>query len=168
MRRLSKAPASKYNTVHNPLAILQIALLDSLVQAGHTYFVLASYPRGMRPGVKESLLVSHYRTGYEASEHYAAIATDKRRRIYDMNNPADKEKLYHAATQPEGYAVYAALLRDKKWKPGPLLAAAIKRFMRANGVGRESLSADLFIRFGELFITLKKDYHIPLSEIEKI
>ncbi len=154
--------------MHNPLAILQIAVLDGLVQAGHTYFVLASYPRGMRPGVKEALLVSHYRTANEANAHYAAIAADKRRRIYDINDPADKEKLYHAATQPEGYAVYAALLREKKWKPGPLLAAAVKRFMRANGIGRENASADLFIRFGELFITLKKDYHIPLSEIEKI
>ncbi len=150
-------------------------MLDGLIQAGHVYFVRQSYFRGMKPGAKESLLISHYRSAAEATAHYDAILTDQRRYIYDISNAADKEKLYHAATQPEGYAVYIALLKDKKWKPGPMLTAAVRRFVRVHASrsqeGRTDVSIRLFIRFGELFLTLKQhkqeEQNIPLSEIEK-
>ena len=161
--------------MHNPLAILRANVLDGLIQAGHVYFVRQSYPRGMQQHIKESFLLTPYRSAAEANDHYKAIAADRRRYIYSLYHPGDKEKLYHAAGQPEGYGVYIALLKDREWKPGHLFTAAIKRYMRLHGgsspAGREHLSAELFIRFGELFITLKRskedEIKIPLSEIEK-
>lgn len=162
--------------MHNPLSILRAPVLDGLIQAGHLYFVRQSYPRGMVKNIKESLLITPYKSAGEANLHYNAIISDPRRYIYSIYHPGDKEKMYHAASQPEGYCVYIALLKDREWKPGHSFVAALRRYMRLHGSspdGRVSLSAELSIRFGELFINLKRhlkddDFKIPLSEIEKI
>ncbi|WP_346317368.1 hypothetical protein [Chitinophaga sp. YIM B06452] len=160
--------------MHNPLSILRAMVLDGLIQAGHMYFVRQSYPRGMFKNIKESLLITPYKSAGEANHHYNAIVSDPRRYIYSVYHPGDREKLYYAASQPEGYGIYIALLKDREWKPGHSFTAAIRRYMRLHGGsrpdGRENLSAELSIRFGELFINLKRhqqELKIPLSEIEK-
>ncbi|MBO9152549.1 hypothetical protein ACFOTA_10060 [Chitinophaga sp. GCM10012297] len=160
--------------MHNPLYILDIKILDALILAGYSYFVRQSYPRGMQRDIKESFVITHYRSAAEARTHYETILTDQRRYIYDIRNPAGKEKLYHAATQPGGYRVYIALLKDQEWKPGPMFKAEIKRFMRLHcrlPEGREKGTVVLHMQFGELLLTLpflKDGSPVPLSQIEKI
>lgn len=158
--------------MHNPLSLLHIQVLDALVQAGHSYFVRQLYPRGMRQGMKESLVITPYRSADEARKHYDMILTDGRRYIYDISVPADKEKIYHAATQPGGYGVYIALLEAREWEPGPSLKGDIKRFMRLHcrrPEGRERGTVILHMQFGELLLTLpfhKTGSPVPLSQID--
>lgn len=158
--------------MHNPLALLNISVLDGLIAAGHAYFVRQTYTRGKDPRMKEVLLISPYYSKTAAITHYNAIEEDKRKHIYTLD---EKEKLYHAATQPTGYLVYVALLKDKTWSPSYDIAAKIKRYIRSEASWKperkDEVQAALYIVYGELFITLKlnkDEIKVPLSDIEKL
>lgn len=158
--------------MYNPLALLDKVVLDGLISAGHAYFVRQTYARGNDPRMKEVLLLSPYLSKTAALAHYEAIADDPRRYIYILE---EQERLYRAASQPAGYKVYIALLKDRTWQPPYDLGAKIKRFITAETGWkpdrRDEVQASLFIRFGELFITLKlnqEEIKVPLSDIEKL
>lgn len=158
--------------MHNPLALLNTLLLDGLISAGHTYFVRQSYARGKDPRMKEVFLLSPYRSKTQAIAHYDAISEDARKHIYTLE---EKEKLYRAATQPSGYQIYVALLKNKTWVPSYDIAAKIKRYVTAEAgwkpERKDEVRAALLIAFGELFITLKlnqEEIKVPLSDIEKL
>ncbi|WP_126244442.1 hypothetical protein [Chitinophaga rhizosphaerae] len=160
--------------MHNPLAILRPAVLEGLLAAGHRWFVRQQYPRGMHPSLKAAFLISAYRNIGEARAHFEAIADDPQRRVYDGNDAADRERLFAAAAQPDGYAIYVGLLAKRKWSPDPATGAAIKQYVRAHTNWKpdrkENLHVSLFIQFGELFLTLKtkqEEIKIPFSDIEK-
>lgn len=160
--------------MHNPLAILQPSVLEGLLASGHRWYVRQQYPRGMRPALKGAFLISAYRSIGEARAHLEAIATDEYRRVYDGEDATDRERLFAAAAQPEGYHVYTALLAKRKWRPDPATGAAVKQYVRAHtnwkADRKEDLSVTLFIQFGELFLNLKtkqEEIKIPFSDIEK-
>ncbi|WP_341841778.1 hypothetical protein [Chitinophaga caseinilytica] len=160
--------------MHNPLAILRPAVLEGLLAAGHRWFVRQQYPRGMHPSLKAAFLISAYRNIGEARAHLEAIAADPQRRVYDGNDAADRERLFTAAAQPDGYAIYVSLLAKRKWSPDPATGAAIKQYVRAHTNWKpdrkEDLHVSLFIQFGELFLNLKtkqEEIKIPFSDIEK-
>ena len=160
--------------MHNPLAILRPAVLQGLLDAGHRWFVRQDYPRGMHPSLKASLLLSPHRSLTEARAHMEAIVAHPHRHLYDAEALADRERLFIAAGQPEGYHVYIALLAKKKWSPDPATGAAIKQYIRVHtnwkADRKEDLVVTLFIQFGELFLNLKtkqEEIKIPFSDIEK-
>lgn len=160
--------------MHNPLAILRPVVLEGLLGAGHRWFVRQAYPRGMHPSLKAAFLLSGYRSIGEARAHFEAVAEDPYRRVYDGHDDADRERLFAAAAQPDGYAIYINLLAKRKWVPDPATGAAIRQYVRTHTSWkpdrREDLHVSLFIQFGELFLNLKtkqEEIKIPFSDIEK-
>ncbi len=158
--------------MYNPLALLDKVVLDGLISAGHAYFVRQTYARGNDPRMKEVLLLSPYLSKTAALAHYEAIASDPRRYLYILE---EHERLYRAATQPPGYLVYVALLKERTWQPSYALGAKIKRYITSEAgwkpERKDEVQASLFIQFGELFINLKlnqEEINVPLSDIEKL
>lgn len=158
--------------MYNPLALLDKVVLDGLISAGHAYFVRQTYTRGSDPRMKEVLLLSPYLSKTAALAHYEAIAGDPRRYLYILE---EQERLYRAASQPPGYLVYVALLKERTWQPSYALSAKIKRYITSEAgwkpERKDEVQASLFIQFGELFINLKlnqEEINVPLSDIEKL
>jgi hypothetical protein len=80
--------------------------------------------------------------------------------------------MFIAASQPEGFHIYSPLV-PQPWKPTAPIAAKIRNYinqkMNWNPGRSDAMKADLFVQFGELFITLKFGIHevkLPLAEIE--
>lgn len=163
--------------MHNPLALLTPDLLTSLIASGHKYFVRQTYRRGFNhfANLKEVFLISAYREFTEVNAHFQAIRFDQRKYIYQLDQSGEREKLFTAAGQPEGYRVFVALLKDKVWKPSPQLGQKITNYLRSytkwkpqHGV---KIDVNLYIQFGELFLNLRylnEQLKVPLTEIEKI
>ena len=164
--------------MHNPLALLDVKLLNALLKAGHTHFVRQAFPRGIDhtdSDQKGAYLITQYREEAKAQIHYDALASDPTRFLYDITNAEHLDKLKIASTQPQGYRIYSSLLLDKKWIPPHEMKGKIKRYisMRLNWQpkGSDTVNTDLFFQFGELFVTLKWGSHevkIPLSDLERI
>jgi hypothetical protein len=161
--------------MHNPLKLLFKDALDELAKQGHLYYVRQSYTRGKTSQVKEAFLVTPYCDMETAAVHMQAIAHDHRKLIYNIEDPLQKEKLYTAALQPEGYRVYLNRLKDREWKPDAQLVANIKKYIRLYtswkpGKGSQ-INAELTLVFGELIINLqheKDTRQISLNDLEKI
>jgi hypothetical protein len=164
--------------MHNPLVLFDQRTLTALKEAGHLYFVRQSYPRGIdhtNENQKGAYLITHYREEAKAQIHFDALGRDKGRFLYDLSNADHLQKLTKAAEQPEGYRIFAALLREKKWQPGNDMKGKIKRYISTKldwkPKGSDTVNTNLFFQFGELFITLKWGSHkakIPLSDLERL
>ncbi|SEW52066.1 hypothetical protein [Chitinophaga arvensicola] len=162
--------------MHNPLALLSPELLVALQKHGFTIFVRQSYPRGrdhFDTDIKEIFLITHYDDLKAAEEHMAHIAADHRKHLYQISIPEDREKLMIAAAQPDGYKVYVALLKDKKWKGAAKLQPKLKTYLQQNTswkVKDGAIAADLYLHYGELMLKLVNpsgEITLPLSDIEK-
>jgi hypothetical protein len=161
--------------MHNPLKLLFKDALDELVRQGNLYFVRQSYVRGKGPQVKEAFLVTPYSTLEEASQHMDAIQSDHRKLLYDIQDPLQKEKLYTAASQPQGYKIYLNRLKDREWKPDAQLVARIKKYINlytgwSLGKGAE-INVELTLLFGELLLNLqhgKDTRQLSLNDLEKM
>jgi hypothetical protein len=161
--------------MHNPLKLLFKDALDELALQGHLYYVRQSYPRGKTAGVKEAFLLSPYCEMEAATQHMQAIAQDQRRQLYNIADPPDKEKLYTAAAQPEGYRVYLNRLRDREWQPDAQLVACIKKYINLYTgwkPGKSTqINVELTLLFGELLINLqhgKDTRQLSLDDLEKM
>lgn len=161
--------------MHNPLKLLFKDALDELAKQGHLFFVRQSYARGKTPQVKEAFLVTPYCDSATAEAHIQAIAHDHRKLVYDITDPLQKEKLYTAASQPNGYLVYLNHLKDREWKPDAALVANIKKYIRLYtgwSPGRNThINVELTLLFGELVINLRHEKdtrQISLNDLEKI
>jgi hypothetical protein len=162
--------------MHNPFQLYSPRLLDGLLKAGHTHFVRQTYKRGIDhfdPLPKGSFLVTPYNETAKANMHYEALVNDANRFIYNTGIKEHLEKLHIAANQPAGYKIYAPLLPGP-WKPSDIMAGKIRiyvsRILKWHP-GKQGVHSDLFLQFGELFITLKSGIHevkIPLSDIERL
>ncbi|OYY24726.1 MAG: hypothetical protein B7Y15_04705 [Bacteroidetes bacterium 24-39-8] len=104
----------------------------------------------------------------------AALEQDTQAYLYDAEDPEHLRRLNIAAGQPAGYAIYAPLLAMRQWKPTDLLKAKIKTYIESKlkwkPRGSDDIGAELFLHFGELFITLKFGHDhakVKLLEIEK-
>lgn len=166
----------KSGHMHNPLALLREDLIDAMIQEGNTFYVRQTYLRGINhldENMKGAFLFTHYKDRQRAQAHVDSLRHDQYVKLYDVNQPSDKEKLYTAARQPEGYQVFAAVLKDREWKPPPQLANHIKNYISSKTNwkprGKQSLSASLLLEFGELFLSLKSgegELKVPLKDIE--
>jgi hypothetical protein len=161
--------------MHNPFVLLTVPLLESLLKAGNQFFVRQTYKRGkneLDPLNKAAFLFSHYTDYSRAKTHYDTLDNDPNRFLYNINEEEHYQKLFTAAGQPEGYKIYSPLVKQA-WKPTPPIAARIRKYIDQKltwSLGRnDSVKADLFVQFGELFITLKFGIHelkLPLADIE--
>ncbi len=162
--------------MHNPFILFDKRLLEQHIRMGHAYYVRQTFPRGMdagNPTLKAAFLVSHYADESLSKIHFAALAKDGNRFLYRLSNAEHYKKLETAATQPSGYSVYAPILATKEWRPPITLQGKIKRYLDAQlylkPKKNESIRTELFLQFGELFITLKfaqELVKLPLSVIE--
>ncbi len=164
-----------YAPMHNPLKLLFKDALDELTLQGHRYYVRQSYPRGRTSKIKEAFLLTPYREAEDADLHMQAIAADHRRQRYNITDPLDRNKLYIAASQPNGYHVYLNHLREREWQPDAQLTACIKKYINLYTgwkPGRNTqIDVRLTLQFGELLINLqhgKDTRQISLNELEKI
>ena len=164
--------------MHNPLVLFDQRILAALLKAGYTHFVRQSYTRGIdhtNQNQKGAYLITHYREEAKAQIHFDALGREKGRFLYSLSDPDHMDKLTKAADQPDGYIIYAALLRDKKWQAPSDMKGKIKRYISLRldwkPKGSETVNTNLFFQFGELFITLKWGSHevkIPLSDLERL
>lgn len=162
--------------MYNPFGLLTKKLLLALIKAGNLYFVRQTYKRGLDitdTTQKAAFLLTHYTNAGRAQMHYDALANDANRFLYDATHPAHLQKLETAASQPIGFKVYSPLM-EKEWQPSKLLSDKIRRYVAAEllwmPARSETVKADLFTQFGELFVTLKhrvEEIRVPLSDIEK-
>lgn len=161
--------------MHNPLKLLFKDALDELAAQGFQYFVRQSYARGKTSKIKEAFLITPYNTLEEATLHLQAIAPDNRKLLYDIQDPIQKEKLYTAASQPEGYRIYLNRLKDHEWKPDAQPVASIKKYINLYtgwkpGIGTQ-INVELTLLFGELLINLqhgKDTRQISLNDLENM
>jgi hypothetical protein len=161
--------------MHNPLKLLIKDALDELAAQGSRYFVRQSYPRGKTARLKEAFLITPYTAIESATEHLQAIQPDPRKLIYDIQDPIQREKLYTAATQPQGYGVYLNRLKDHEWKPDAELVVRVKKYISMYTgwkPGRSTqINVELTLLFGELHLNLqhgKDTRQISLNDLEKL
>lgn len=163
--------------MHNPFALYSETLLDALIKTGHRYFVRQTYRRGidyLDQQQKGSFLISHYADEARAKIHLAALKSDPYSYLYHLFNHEDEKKLRIASNQPAGYKIYAPLLMQK-WEANNVIEGKMRRYIENDlhwrpGKG-DKVVADLFLQYGELFVTLKFNRNkvkVPLSDIEKI
>ena len=185
--------------LHNPLTIFSAQLLAVHLQSGNRYFVRQTYERGLlnsqttseiythtqhhtqsqahsqsHPAIKAAFLISEYTELSRAKIHLAALEHDAQAYLYDAQDEEHFRRLTIAASQPAGYAIYAPLLAMRQWKPTDILKAKIKSYIESRlkwkPRGSDEIGAELFLHFGELFITLKFGHDhakVKLLEIEK-
>ena len=161
--------------MHNPFVLLTTWLLESLIKAGNTFFVRQTYKRGknqLDPLNKAAFLFTHYTDYSRAKTHYDTLDNDPNKFLYNINEAEHYEKLFVAAGQPEGFHIYSPLVQQP-WKPTPAIAAKIRNYinhkMNWTPARSDQVKVDLFVQFGELFITLKCGIHelkVPLADIE--
>lgn len=162
--------------MHNPFGHLSIKLLTALIDAGHRYFVRQTYQRGLNPfdeSQRAAFLFTHYNNLPVAQRHYNFLHHDANRFLYDSHNAEHLAKLETASKQLPGYPVFTPLL-DKPWTPSEKMSELIRRYISLyldwKPAREESVKADLFTEFGELFVNLKyrtNEIRVPLADIEK-
>lgn len=163
--------------MHNPLVLHSEQLLDALIKAGHRFFIRQTYPRGINPAEpnqKGYYLISHYDDEAKAKIHLAALKNDRYGFMYYLSNIEHEQKLRTASNQPAGYKIYAPLLM-KEWQANALIEERMRAYIEHDLKWRpgrgEKVFANLFLQYGELFVTLKFDKNrvrVPLADIEKI
>jgi hypothetical protein len=171
-----ETPRIVFLAMHNPFGLLSVKLLHAVMQAGNRYFVRQTYPRGLHPfdsTHKAAFLFTHYRDWKEAQRHYNSLHNDANRFLYDSQNSDHAAKLEIAAKQVPGFPVYTPLL-EKPWEPSEKMSELIRKYIGANlnwtPAREETVKADLFTQFGELFVNLKYrsfETKVPLADIEK-
>ncbi len=161
----------------NPMALLSSELLQAFVQKGHRYFVRQHYPRGkgvFDSSTRAAFLVCPYDNYFLAKEHYDALSSDPYRYLYNWEEEADRGKLQLAATQPEGYRVYANAFHDD-WERHltDRLRAKIRGYVKGLGwkpKSGEAVEPVFYPHFGEVFVRLKlgsREVRVNFEEIEK-
>lgn len=161
--------------MHNPFVLLTTRLLESLIKAGNHFFVRQTYKRGkneLDPLNKAAFLFTHYTDYSRAKTHYDTLDNDPNRFLYNISEAEHYEKLFIAACQPEGFKIYSPIVQQA-WKPTAPIATKIRNYINQKlnwtPARTDAVKADLFVQFGELFITLKYGIHelkLPLADIE--
>jgi hypothetical protein len=162
----------------NPFYPFTKQLLEGFLKYNKKYFVRQSFERGrniLDESIKEYFLVTHYGNLTTAMDHFGAISHDPRRFLYDWNNPEHREKLLVAASNPNGYKIFASVLKPEYEKG---TAKQLKNKLRTyiNKIGwypkrDEGVSSNYELQFGELYIRLKyagREAKVKFEEIENL
>ena len=162
----------------NPFYPFTPELLDAFAENGKRYFVRQSFERGRNlvdENIKEYFLVTHYESLTTAMDHYGAIAYDKRRFLYDWENIEHRKKLKVAASAPEGFKIFAAVLKPGWDRPvDKILKNKIRKYIELIGwypKRDEGVLTNYELQFGELYIRIKyarREAKVKLKEIEDL
>lgn len=147
----------------NPYSILTPEILTAMLKQP-MYFVRQKYSRGTDIFHEKNipLLLTHYahnETDRERAErHMRLLCKDAYRFMYDSNETLHLEKLYKAASQPQGCRIFINLL-PKEWKANDILKMKISKYVKErlpwwNYSPADKLKVTLKERYGELFIAL--------------
>lgn len=162
----------------NPTYPFTKDVLDATVKRGCLYFVRNTYQRlfdHFHEGIKGYFLITHYSDSGKANAHYNSIPNDGNRFLYDWNNEEHRQKLYIAASQPEGFKVYSTyFLPDYKERITNGLKDKINKYMFKNtewkpGKG-EVINLDLYMQYGSLYATMSyntQKIKVKFDDIEK-
>ena len=162
----------------NPFYPFTHHLLDAFVASGRKYFVRQRFERGrnmLDENISEYFLITHYESLTTAMDHYGAIAYDPRRYLYHWENLEHRKRLETAAAGPEGYKIFAAVLKPGWDRPADrVIKNKIRRYVEFLGwhPGREEgVITNYELQFGELYIRIKhggKEAKIKFEEIENL
>ncbi len=152
-------------------------MLEALLQTGRRWWIRQSYPRGCEPGCKAGFLFKSYLEDDKTTllKHQAHIQQDQYHKIYDAQQPHDRQLLQIAASQPQGYKVYYAGKKGANWSPPALYENLIKSYIRQHHPHwrphgkKEQIQVGLVEEFGTLFLKLEFENEtdqIPLNKIE--
>jgi hypothetical protein len=160
----------------NPFVPFDNRLFLALIKAGHTHFVRQTYKRGMDhfdEGIRNAFLITHYNNINQAQIHFEALAKDGNRFLFDLSEAEHYKRLELASNGLPGFRVFSPILPGP-WKPGEMVAIKLKKYigqkLHWTPERGEQVKTDLFVQFGELFLTLKYRSHevkLPFSDIEK-
>jgi hypothetical protein len=162
----------------NPFHPFIKELLELFIKKNEIYFVRQSLPRAQNPldpDAKGYFLISKYQSKGQAEEHYASLEHDKYRYFYDWNNPEHQARLIKAATDPEGYRIFASIFTadgDERIKRRlePQFKAYVKWKLNWYPKRADGLKMSFYVAFGEIYCQLKtgnREVRVKLEEIEK-
>jgi hypothetical protein len=159
----------------NPLALFSEQLLQGFVRGGRRYFVRQSFPRGrhLYESIQNTpLLLCQYEDAVTAQNHYEAIAHDPHRFLYDWENEEHRERLHKAASQPEGFKVFANVFVDN-WESfvTEQLRARIRAYVRELGwklKKGEGVTPRFFPHYGEVYVSLQHKGRLIKLRLEDI
>ena len=151
-------------------------MLATLRKAGNTHFVRQRFARGdvAAEGLAaKGYLFTHYTCAQLAQSHIEAMGSaDPHAFVYDIEVPEHAVRLSRAARGIAGYRFFSPVL-SKAWEPGWDIEVKIRKYIRTKLPWRpawgEHVRSDVFVRFGEIFITLKfkgQQVSIPVSDID--
>ena len=95
-----------------PFCLLSKELLDAFARSGKKYFVRQAV---LCTGSSKQFMFTHYHDIAFAQEHMGAIEHDPYRYLYQWDDEDHRRRLLMAATQPQGYVIWAAVFR-KDWE----------------------------------------------------
>ncbi len=150
--------------LYNPYVLLHPALLEAMLRQP-MFLVRQYYARGHSALLESGtvpLLLTHY-IHHEvdterAQRHMRLLKKDPYRFLYDSTDPVHREKLFRAAAQPAGFAVYINLM-PKAWKASETLKRKISSYVQHQlpwwqYTPKDQLKVTLKDRYGELFLGL--------------
>ncbi|HEY0058902.1 MAG TPA: hypothetical protein VGB56_07185 [Flavisolibacter sp.] len=157
----------------NPFCLLSKELLDAFARSGKKYFVRQTF--SLTPGSNRAFMFTHYPDVAFAQEHLGAIEHDPYRQLYRWDDEDHRRRLIIAASQPEGYDIWAALFR-KDWERG--ITVEVEGLVRAyiKSIGWKPARADgvapqYFLHYGSLYLMLKfgsKQVRVKFEDIQKL
>jgi hypothetical protein len=162
----------------NPFYPFTKELLTALTEEGNKFFVRQEFKRGknpLHPEIKNSFLITHYKEIESAMEHYDSLNTDSYRFLYDIDNPEHLNKLEIAASNPEGYSVFANVFHtDWQKRIGDQLMNRIRYYigskLKWKPERNDNLKFNLFMDMGTLSVKIMlngKEAIAKFGEIEK-
>lgn len=161
----------------NPFHLFTSDLLDAFVASGKKYFVRQTFDRGKTisddPFLKSCLIITHYDSLTTAMDHLGAISYDTHRFLYNWEETAHRQRLRIAAAGPEGYKIFAAVLKPGWDRPvDGVLKKKLRQYIEKLGwkPGRdEGVRTNYEMQFGELYIRIKyggREAKVKFEEIE--
>lgn len=161
----------------NPFALLSAPLLQAFVNTGKKFFVRQRFNRAsdhFHDQVQGYFIITHYAEKGHAEHHYGAISQDPYKCFYEWENDEHRNKLIVAASQPEGYKIYAAVFVPdwQKHITNPLkqkLRNYVESKLGWKPSVAETVAFDIYVNYGELYAKLKlrnQEVRIKLAEIE--
>ncbi len=159
----------------NPFYPFTPDLLDAFVAAGKIFFVRQQFARGCYDPVQQGrcFLFSHYDSLTTAMDHFGAISYDRYRYLYCWENAEHRIRLKTAAAGPEGYLVFASVLKPGWDRPvDGVLKKKLRAYIEKLGwkPGRdEGVRTNYEMQFGELYIRIKyggREAKVKFEEIE--
>mgnify|MGYP003511993201 CR=1 FL=1 len=143
--------------------------------------VVQKYERGKDMFLDEnkiSLVATHYNNNPAAADHFKALKDTENGSLFDLENDIERQRFTEMLQPNSQFIIYTALTADKqkvKLSIDKNFKENIRRYIQKKTNwhigGKETITPDLELIFGELFVILKysgkQDLRVKMEEIEK-